>query len=102
MPEAGVVVAVHVLADLAADDRADRGAGQDRDQPVIAVGDRRADGAADDGAQHRADAFAVAVAFAYAVVVVPAVTGVADVVGVVLLPPAVCRRMRRRVGERGG
>ena len=101
MTEAGAVPVVHFVADLVADDRADRRAGQNRDQPVVAVARGRANCASDDGAERRADTVAIAVALTDPVVVLPLASGVADIIRIVLFPPAVCGRVRRRVGESG-
>ncbi len=99
MAEAGAVPVVHFVANLVTDDGSDRRTGQNRNQLVVAVARGRADGASDDGAERRTGAVAIAVALADPVVVLPLAPGVADIIRIVLLPPAVCGRMRRRVGE---
>src|SRR5688572_5452953 len=95
---AGTVALVDGLPDFRADDRADGGADQDRDRPILPVG-ARADRRADDTTDHRPDRVSVALAFDYAVVLLPFLAGIADVVGVVLLAPAVRLGV---IGRRGG
>ena len=105
MTEAGAVPVIHFVADLVADDRADRRAGQNRNQLVVAVTRGRANCASDDGAERRADTVAIAVPLTDPVVILPMASGVADIIRIVLFSPAVCGRVRRRVsesGQRGG
>src|SRR5262245_52574281 len=54
------VLLVETLADLIADNAADHGADSDAARPVLGAGDRRARGAAGDGADNRAGALLVA------------------------------------------
>ena len=49
MTEACAVPVVHFVADLVADDRADRRASQYRDEPIVAVACGCANRASDDG-----------------------------------------------------
>src|SRR6266446_5483386 len=97
---AAAVAFVDLLPDLGADHRAEHGADDDRDRAVFLVGGARTDYAADRAAQHRADCSAVAAAFDHAVVLIPFLAGVADIVRVVFLAPAVGRCPGRWVSGR--
>src|SRR2546422_9569661 len=97
---AAAVAFVDLLPDLRADHRAEHGADDDRDRAVLLVGGARTDYAADRSAKHRADRSAITSAFYDAVILGPLLAGVADVIGVVLLPPAMSRRPGRWVSGR--
>ena len=99
MPHAGAVRFVDALADLGADHRADRGAEDDRDRTILLVG-ARADRAADCAADHGTDFGGVAPPPDYAVILLPSLAGVADIVRVVLLAPPVRLGVRRRLRRR--
>src|SRR2546425_3082539 len=98
---AAAVAFVDLLPDLGADHRAEHGADDDRYRAVFLVGGARTDYAADRAAEHRADCSAITSALDDAVILVPLLAGVADVIGVVLLPPAMCRRPGRWIRRRG-
>src|SRR6185503_19114989 len=100
MAEAAAVGFVELFPDSVAD----RGTGNDADdRPDRSVLFRDAirDDAADNAADDCGDLLAVAATRRDLVVALPRDTRVADVVGVVLLSPAVRGRVRRRVGECG-
>src|SRR5260221_1995471 len=63
--------------------------------------DLRSDPPAHGAAEHRAYLRRVAAALQDAVVVIPFLAGVADIVGIVLLAPPVCGRPWRRIRGRG-
>src|SRR5256885_9518409 len=97
---AAAVAFVDLLPDLGADHRAEHGADDDRDRAVFLVGGARTDYAADRAAKHRADCSAITSAFDDAVILVPLLAGVADIVRVVFLAPAMCRCPGRRISGR--
>src|SRR5947207_2702314 len=82
---AAAVAFVDLLPDPGADHRAEHRADDDRDRAVFLAGGARTDYAADRAAKHRADCSAIASAFDDAVVLIPLLAGVADVIGVVFL-----------------
>ncbi|MEX2049952.1 MAG: hypothetical protein WD944_01780 [Steroidobacteraceae bacterium] len=99
MAEAGAVVIIHLFADLAADDRADGRARQYCDQAIVAVADRSADCATDDGAERGADAIAIAATSADTVVIPPMTACIADIIRIMFLAPAMRGRMWRRISD---
>jgi len=88
---AAAIAAIHAPVDLGPDQHARNGA----DHGAGLVGHFLADRRAGDAAQHRADRAGVTASRHHPVVALPAVPGIAQVVRVVLLAPAVGRRVRR-------
>jgi hypothetical protein len=101
MTHAGAIGAIHPAADLRADRRADHRPDDHGDQPIVVIGDVRADHTAGDAAQHRTDLGTVAATEAHAVIALPVAPAVPSVSRVVFLPPAMCRGVRRGDRQRG-
>ena len=98
MPDATTILIIQVATDLMADDRADNRAEDDGHRTALT--DLRTDCAAHDAAQYGANRVAITSTVDDSVVMVPLAAGLAEVVRIMLLAPAVRGRMRRRVRKR--
>src|SRR5690606_4653293 len=97
--DAGAIAFIHLATDLGTNERADGAADDGGNHAIVAVSHPVTNDAADDSAKYCAHFLTIAASGPHAVIAFPMTAGIADVVGVILLAPAVCRCMGWRSRE---